>query len=44
MTATAGLQQATILQHGKVLHLPTVGGQCPTLAEQAVRERHTHLG
>jgi DNA replication protein DnaC len=27
-----------------VLHLPTVAGQCATLAEQAVRERHTHLG
>ena len=38
------LKQATILQHCKVLHLPTVGGQCGPLAEQAVRERHTHLG
>jgi DNA replication protein DnaC len=38
------VQQATILQHCKVLHLPTVAGQCATLAEQAVRERHTHLG
>lgn len=27
-----------------MLHLPTVGGQCGTLAEQAVRERHMHLG
>jgi DNA replication protein DnaC len=45
MSATPlALQQATILQHCKVLHLPTVGGQCGPLAEQAVRERHTHLG
>jgi DNA replication protein DnaC len=42
--APLALQQATILQHCKVLHLPTVGGQCGPLAEQAVRERHTHLG
>jgi DNA replication protein DnaC len=38
------LQQATILQHCKVLHLPTVGDQCGPLAAQAVRERQTHLG
>jgi DNA replication protein DnaC len=38
------VHQATILQHCKVLHLPTVAGQCATLAEQAIRERHTHLG
>src|SRR5215211_3703109 len=38
------VQQATILQHCKVLHLPTVGAQCGPLAAQAVRERHTHLG
>ncbi|MBA3777308.1 MAG: hypothetical protein H0X11_12875, partial [Betaproteobacteria bacterium] len=45
MSATPlALQQATILQHCKVLHLPTVAGQCAALAAQAVRERHTHLG
>lgn len=45
MSGTAvPLQQATIVQHCKVLHLPTVSGQCATLAEQAVRERHTHMG
>jgi len=45
MSATPiAVQQATILQHCKVLHLPTLGGHCVTLAEQAVRERHTHLG
>jgi DNA replication protein DnaC len=45
MSATPlALQQATILQHCKVLHLPTISGQCGPLAEQAVRERHSHLG
>src|SRR5438552_7686878 len=45
MSATPlAVHEATILQHCKVLHLPTVGGQCGTLAAQAVRERHTHLG
>src|SRR3979409_1846242 len=43
-TTPVAVQQATILQHCKVLHLPTVGGQCGPLAEQAVRERHSHLG
>jgi len=44
MSATPlAVHQATILQHCKVLHLPTVG-QCGPLAEQAVRERHSHLG
>jgi DNA replication protein DnaC len=38
------VHQATVLQHCKVLHLPTVAGQCGPLAAQAVRERHTHLG
>ena len=45
MSATPlALHEATILQHCKVLHLPTVAGQCGPLAAQAVRERHTHLG
>jgi DNA replication protein DnaC len=45
MSATPlAVQQATILQHCKVLHLPTVGGQCGSLAAHAVREHHTHLG
>jgi DNA replication protein DnaC len=45
MSATPlAVQQATILQHCKVLHLPTIGGQSGPLAAQAVRERHTHLG
>ena len=41
---TAILEMATIRQQCKVLHLPTVAAQCGQLAEQAVRERHTHLG
>jgi DNA replication protein DnaC len=45
MSATPlAVEQATILQHCKVLHLPTVGAQCGPLADQAVRERQTHLG
>lgn len=45
MSATPrALQEATILQHCKGLHLPTVGAQCSALAAQAARERHTHLG
>lgn len=44
MSATPiAVQQATILQQCKVLHLPTVGGQCGTLAAHAVRERPTQL-
>ncbi|HEY2465890.1 MAG TPA: IS21-like element helper ATPase IstB [Steroidobacteraceae bacterium] len=41
---TAVLEMAIIRQHCKVLHLPTVAAQCAQLAEQAVRERRTHLG
>ena len=42
---TAGvLEAASIKQQCKVLHLPTVGSQCAPLAEQAARERRTHLG
>jgi DNA replication protein DnaC len=41
---SAVLEAATIRQQCKVLHLPTVAAQCATLAEQALRERRTHLG
>jgi DNA replication protein DnaC len=41
---TAVLELATIDQQCKVLHLPAVAAQCAQLAEQAVRERRTHLG
>jgi DNA replication protein DnaC len=40
----AVLEAATICQQCKVLHLPTVAAQCAPLAEQALRERRTHLG
>ena len=38
------LQDATIRQHCKTLRMPTIGAQFSTLAEQAVREKQTHLG
>ena len=41
---TAVLKAATIRQQWKVLHLPTVAAQCSQLADQAVRERRSHLG
>jgi DNA replication protein DnaC len=43
-THAAMLEIATIGQQCKVLHLPAVAAQCTQLAEQAVRERRTHLG
>jgi hypothetical protein len=33
-----------IQQHCKLLGLPTVGGQFQDLAEQATREKRTHVG
>jgi hypothetical protein len=41
---TGALEAATIRQQCEVLHLPSVAAQCTQLAEQAVRERRTHLG
>ena len=41
---STGLEAATIEQQCKLLHLPTVAGQCARLAEQAARERRTYLG
>jgi DNA replication protein DnaC len=43
-TASSALEAATIRQQGKVLHMPSIAAQCSQLAEQAVRERRTHLG
>ena len=43
-TEAAVLETAAIRQQCKLLHLPTVEAQCAQLAEQAVRERRTHLG
>jgi len=41
---STALEAATIRQQCKVLRLPSVAAQCAQLAEQAVRERRTHLG
>jgi DNA replication protein DnaC len=38
------LEAATIRQQCKVLRMPTIAAQCAKVAEQAVRERRTHLG
>src|SRR3954451_13016088 len=38
------LQDATIKQQCKVLRMPMMGTQFRTLAEQAIREKKTHLG
>jgi DNA replication protein DnaC len=43
-TEAAVLETAAIRQQCKLLHLPTVAAQCAQLAEQAIRERRTHLG
>jgi DNA replication protein DnaC len=40
----AGLEQATIKQQCKLLRMPAMAAQCVRLAEQAVKERRTHLG
>jgi DNA replication protein DnaC len=41
---TAALVETVIKEHCKQLHLPTIGGQCARLAEQAEREHHSYLG
>ena len=43
-TPVAGLQASAIQQHCKRLSLPTIGGQCVRLAEEAERERQGYLG
>jgi DNA replication protein DnaC len=43
MTATKPMQQAAILQYAKQLHLPTLGDQFASLAEEAVKEKQSHL-
>jgi DNA replication protein DnaC len=42
--ATASVEVQAIQQHCKLLRLPTVGGQFQKLAEQAAREKRTHIG
>jgi DNA replication protein DnaC len=41
--ATHELELAAIREHCKSLHLPTVASRCERLAEEAIRERYTHL-
>src|ERR1035437_4020677 len=43
MSATKPVLQATILQYAKQLRLPTVGDQFARLAEEAVKEKQSHL-
>src|SRR5215216_7760139 len=40
----AQLQEATIKQHCKTLRMPMMASQFSSLAEQAVREKKTHVG
>src|SRR5215218_5595840 len=42
-TPMVELQNATIRQHCKALRMPTIGSQFGTLAEQAIREKTTHI-
>lgn len=44
MTEGTTLQESVIKQHCKALCLPTIGGQCAQLAEEAERTRQTYLG
>ena len=43
MSAAKPVQQAAILQYAKQLRLPTLGGQFARLAEEAVKEKQSHL-
>ena len=42
-TGKARLEEVSIRESCKRLHLPTVAGQCTRLAEQAVKEKQSHL-
>lgn len=44
MSRSGVLEAATVQQQCKALRLPAIGSQCTRLAEQAVREKRTHLG
>jgi DNA replication protein DnaC len=43
MSTTIALRDAAIRQYAKQLRLPTLGGQFARLAEQAVKEKQSHL-
>ena len=38
------LRHETIRQHCRALRMPTIGGQFARLAEEAVREKQSHIG
>ena len=40
----AQLQEATIKAHCKVLRMPMMAAQFGTLADQAIREKKSHVG
>ena len=42
MSATTTVEQATIRQYCKALRTPTIGLQFQTLADQAIREKHSY--
>src|SRR5262245_46444288 len=42
--AMAQLQEATIKAHCKVLRMPMMAAQFGTLADQAIREKKSHIG
>jgi DNA replication protein DnaC len=44
MSQLAQLQEATIKQHCKSLRMPTIASQFSSVAEQAVREKKSHIG
>jgi DNA replication protein DnaC len=44
MSDAAALQESVVRHHCKTLCLPTIGGQCVSVAQQAERERHSYLG
>ena len=41
--ATVPVQQATIRQYAKRLQLVTIAGQFVAMAEQAIKEKQSHL-
>jgi DNA replication protein DnaC len=43
MTAVVQIEEATIKQQCKLLRMPIVASQCVPVAEQAAREKRTHL-
>src|SRR5579864_7080917 len=42
-TETQSLEQASVQQYCKALRVPVIGANCVSLAEQAVRENHSHV-